>query len=208
MLALPGYFLLKSLHDLASLLRIHDANARELSAWLGRTDDVSELVKVWNADDRTELERHLDESVRLFFNFATSTLARVDHYRAVRNRGHLDGDFGAEYEARVERVFRQDPLHHWMVGARRFMLHHSLPIARGRMRITRGDQETVRTASSIVVETSALLDSESFDSLARASMAGRDDIDLRDAVHRYDQTTRAFDEWFGEAFRAAPPRAL
>jgi hypothetical protein len=199
--AMPGRELLSSLEGLGSMLRIFRRNTDELLTWLARTDDIRTAALVWNANERRALDDHLDEASRLFFNFAASAAARVDHFRVVKRRGHLVGELEQAYEGRVA-LFAESGLHRLIIGARRYMVHHRLPVAFGQMGFTRSeDGSRFDHRAAVLIATEHLLsDRRSFDSVARDWINGRADVDLRVVVSEYDEQVREFDDWFGQAF--------
>ena len=201
LLAHPGWAILGSLQALAGVMRILHANTHELITWLDRTDDPAVLLTVWNASEPKQLDDYLDETERLLFNSLASAHARVDFYRAVNNRGQIDGPLRTDYQRRVE-LFRDNPLHNWFMGSRNFMLHHRLPILRGNLEIRGLNSDSTSMKSSVLIDATPMLVSSAFNSVAKAWMSADKTIVLRESVVSYLQLLDSFDGWFGPAFTA------
>lgn len=198
LLSMPGSAFLESARTLEALLCIMHLNSGELLQWLARTDDPEIRRAVWDRDNPAAFYGHVDEAERLLFNYLAAVQARVDYYRGLIHRGHMEGNLLSEYNARCDLEFRNDGRHQWMIGMRKLMLHHKLPRWYGNLQFGHTDQ----VESRMVIATAELLTESEFNAKARLWMQDRPEVDLRATVRDYSGAAGAFDRWFIAAYSA------
>jgi hypothetical protein len=181
-------------------------NGNELLSHLGSVeDDPAVLMRVWDATRPEEMDRFLDEAERRLFNFVAAVHARVDFLRAADKRGHLRPP-KPEYDAQVNKTFRSDPVHLWLVGLRNHMLHHRLPVAFSQLSVEMQEGTDVPVGSirsarcTVLVDTADLLSEGDFPALAKDWMRQTAHVDLRQVVAQYCDGVATFDAWFDGAY--------
>lgn len=197
-LDMPGAAARNAMLNTIRLMRIVARNGVELLHFLERANEPEAIMKVWNVEERDEaFEDFLNETERLLFNFLAAVAARVDSYRYLVRRGVLVGTLLDAYSDRVRSSFRDNPLHHWLMGLRNYMLHHRLPVSHGHLRFTAA---TASTTVTVTVEVKGLLTSSAFDGMGKRYMDGKEAIDVAATVVAYIQALRAFDDWLIPAY--------
>ena len=192
-LDMPGASARNAMLDTIRLMRIVARNGAEVLSFLERANEPEAIMKVWNVDERDDaFEDFLNETERLLFNFLAAVAARVDSYRYLVNRGFFTGDLLSAYNDRVRRGFRDNPLHHWLIGLRNYMLHHRLPVSHGHLKFTTA---TASTTVTVTIQVKSLLTSSAFNSMGKRYMDGKEAIDVAATVVAYISALRAFDDW-------------
>lgn len=201
-LAMPGYEVLRRLQHVAGMLKIVRGNAKEIETYFARLNDPADpvpLLRLWNPDDRSVFDAHLDEVERLVFNFLSACYSRVEFYRTLVDARLVERPLRVEYDDRI-RAFSGSPLHRWIFALRRLMQHHALPVTRGELNFAHGGP--LRTTLLIDLEHLRKYHADEFTGPARAYMGDRAEQDFLKASSEYVDSLSQFDGWFGPAYVA------
>lgn len=120
------YLLIKAIESIRRSYNIFSGNYKDLKYALEEHNLKSLDNSLWeNNRLRWEIQ---DRLTRLLFNFCSAAAALVPHTRNHRDKlyNHSDSIF-IEYEEILNKEFRHDLLHHFIIGLRNFISHDKLP---------------------------------------------------------------------------------
>jgi hypothetical protein len=204
---LPGWQVRAELLALDRSMRVFKGNAAELSRYLGEHERVPAVLELWDVNNRDAFDRFLDEVDRLLHNFVASAASLRDHTRRLRDkllREDPGDELAAEYQTRVDELFKSSPAVQFIQGVRNYALHRRLPIARGSLSIAphpgRSVAEGASFESQIMLDRSDLLEWPNWNRVAMEYIdAAEGDVPIDEAIEKCVQAVTAFHDWFKEA---------
>lgn len=172
-----------------------ERNYAELDFFLRYLESPVVSVRIGQVEERWRRHEAMVEVVALLHNYVGSAKALVDHTRRIYNKIYKPRGLISEYQARVDAVFKEDPLAQFVEDLRDMSHHYRLPsisfasvinYARGRgltthLRLHRDDLLTY--------------DSWSGPAKVYIDQAG-EKIDIGDLTREYHKRVTDFHQWF------------
>ena len=193
---MPGRLAITKIETVMRINSILRGNIMQLVVLVDRMKNPAFSLPILDARQPERHDAFLNECERLLHNALSAAKTRVDLLRAFVRRYVADSTpaIAAEYQARVNAEFVNDPKHASLMGLRNYMLHDSLPVAAGTITFgNQGENYLYR------LHTAPLLAApEHFNAAAREWLAGHEDqIDIVSALRAYfDDQVAPFDQWF------------
>ncbi|TPE40277.1 hypothetical protein [Pontibacter mangrovi] len=120
------YLLIKEIESIRRSFNIFSGNYKDLRNALDEHNLMSSNNSLWESKEiRWEIQ---DRLTRLLFNFCSAAAALVPHTRNHRDKLYNQADkIFIEYEEFLDKEFRNNLEHHFIIGLRNFISHDKLP---------------------------------------------------------------------------------
>jgi hypothetical protein len=127
-LASPEMEIKLNLQALSVSYRVFNRNYDELRRYLEHLKDPTESLFQYTPEQRENLELLIDETSRLFHNFLASAQSLVDHTRKIVKKLYSNQEFIKEYEEKLDRDIKSNPVPRFVQDLRNYTVHYTLPI--------------------------------------------------------------------------------
>lgn len=124
---LPEYALYKSLTGFNISLYIFNTNYSHLKKNLEFVMNDSKFEPLMDIRNRDQLNSLLDDVIRLLHNFVAATMSLVDHTRNVYKELYSQTGKFPDYQDRIDRDFKDDPLVQFVHCLRQYCQHYRAP---------------------------------------------------------------------------------
>jgi len=205
--ACEGYKIRDELRAFRTGYDIFLGNYGELKRALAQGQDPQAWPYLWDPKHRDRVVRFNREIARLLHNYVTAVKSLVEHTRNFMRAKYADKAFLKEYQERINKDFKDDPLSQFLEDLRNYVLHKNIFAA----------SLTLRTGGGGNAEGSHVaLDVIKIREWKRLSPKGRkyletmaDDARLEETIDAYREKVMKFWMWIGprvgkehtEAFR-------
>jgi hypothetical protein len=197
--ATEGHRIQAKIRGLQSSYYVFESNYRWLLRaldYFGRTEVFMEL---WRLDNRTKLERFIDEVTRLLHNFLAGAQSLVEHTRVFKNKMYKGHRFQKVYQEQVDRDLKHAPIVCFVQDLRNYVLHKQLPIASAQLNLTGGEGTIAEFDSTVRLDVTELREWDKWKPESRVYLDSLDDrVQIREVVEKYEDAIGAFYQWFGE----------
>jgi hypothetical protein len=172
-------------------------NYQELKRLLKLVQTPKMSMRLWDLENRQELDAVINDVVRLLHNYLAAAKTLVDHTRALVPEWYTGSGFLAEYEAEVAFRFSENPISGFIEGLRNYSLHFSLPFAYATMKVTSSDGERLnQLESGFALSRSTLRQWQKWPAKAYPFLnEAEDEIPLESLVDQYYQQVFDFHSW-------------
>jgi hypothetical protein len=192
-LAMPGFAALAKVKRLNRIAKIFHGNAEALLGHLRRMDDPAVLLPT--VSDHRALDEFGDVTERHLHNYVAAAQSRVELLRRFK-RKDMPERLREEYQQRIDKEFKDSPLHRLIIDLRHLMLHVRLPVSTTRETWERGGPFIFR----VMLDSADLLERwDKWSPEARQYIeASGESVDLRRTVGTYAEQVTKFDRWVAE----------
>ncbi|MBC5993862.1 hypothetical protein [Pontibacter cellulosilyticus] len=187
-----NYLLLKDIESIRRSFKIFNGNYSDLKAALWEHNIRSVDNTLWESKEvRWDLQ---DNIIRLLFNFCSAAAALVPHTRNHRDRLYMQADLiYDEYEKKLDKSFRNNALHHFVIGLRNFISHDKLPVV---ISIRKHDGRIASTSFNLV-KSSLEVESDDWKSKAKEFLSYQQNyINVEELVDKYFLPVKELHNWY------------
>lgn len=186
------YLLIKDIESIRRSFNIFSGNYKELKSALDEHNAKSIDNSLWESNEiRWEIQ---DRLTRLLFNFCSAAAALVPHTRNHKNKLYDRGDsIFTEYEDILDKKFRGNHLHLFIIGLRNFISHDKLPSI---ISIKKFDGKLISTSFNIKKYSLEVNDSD-WKGLAKEFITEQEEnINVEEVVDQYFVSVKELHNWY------------
>ncbi|MEJ8803698.1 hypothetical protein [Pontibacter sp. H249] len=187
-----NYLLIKDIESIRRSFKIFNGNYNDLKAALWEHNIRSVDNTLWEIKEvHWDLQ---DKLIRLLFNFCSAAAALVPHTRNHKDRLYMQTDqIYVEYEKKLDKSFRNNSLHHFVIGLRNFISHDKLPAV---ISVRKHDSGTTSTSFSIV-KSSLEVENDDWKSKAKEFLSLQPNyINVEELVDQYFLSVKELHNWY------------
>lgn len=185
---------------LNSSYHVFAGNYHNLATTLDRFGRIENSMELWAESNRNELDRFMDEVIRLLHNFLAGAKTLVDHTRVFKNEMYKGKNFERVYQEKLQRDLSNSPIVSFVQDLRNYVLHKQLPITSAEFSFKGGEGGTIKDYDSTIKLNVDKL--REWDGWKRNSQVYLDALDdkakIKDVAEQYEAAIRSFYHWFGD----------
>jgi hypothetical protein len=170
-------------------------NYGELTRTLASAQDPQAWPYLWDPKHRDRVVRFNREIARVLHNYVTSVKSLVEHTRNFMRAKYKGTEFLKEYQDRIDRDFKEDPLSQFLEDLRNYVLHKNIFAASLTLK---GDNQGYISGSHVALDVAGLREWKRLSPEARAYLDTLpDEARLEDAINAYKTKVTKFWTWLG-----------